>query len=167
KHQLRAAAAAIGITYEQLTGDLSGVNYSSIRAGTLEFRRFCESVQHLVMIRQFCRPIMDAFLRHVHASGVMDLPGYEEDPRPYHHVEWQPPGWAWVDPLKDAQGALMLLNAKLRSRTSIVAEHGEDFFDVANEIAEEEAFMRARGISPDAPGAKPTSIVKDDSEGDE
>ncbi len=31
--QFRAVAAAIGVTYEQLTGDLTGVNYSSIRAG--------------------------------------------------------------------------------------------------------------------------------------
>ena len=42
--QFRAVAAAIGITYEQLTGDLTGVNYSSIRAGLLEFRRRCEMV---------------------------------------------------------------------------------------------------------------------------
>jgi capsid protein len=40
--QFRAVAAAMGITYEQLTGDLTGVNYSSIRAGLLEFRRRCE-----------------------------------------------------------------------------------------------------------------------------
>ncbi len=33
KQQLRAISVGLGITYEQLTGDLSGVNYSSIRAG--------------------------------------------------------------------------------------------------------------------------------------
>ncbi len=33
KQQLRAIAVGTGITYEQLTGDLTGVNYSSIRAG--------------------------------------------------------------------------------------------------------------------------------------
>ncbi|OAI73579.1 portal protein, partial [Ralstonia solanacearum] len=54
--QFRAVAAALGITYEQLTGDLSGVNYSSIRAGLLEFRRRCEMVQHSVLVHQMCRP---------------------------------------------------------------------------------------------------------------
>ena len=44
--QLRSIAAGMGITYEQLTGDLTGVNYSSIRAGLLEFRRRCEQFQH-------------------------------------------------------------------------------------------------------------------------
>jgi lambda family phage portal protein len=56
--QFRAVAAAIGITYEQLTGDLSGVNYSSIRAGMLEFRRRCEMVQHGVLVHQMCRRVI-------------------------------------------------------------------------------------------------------------
>ena len=37
--QLHAIAAGVGLTYELLTGDLSQVNYSSIRAGLIEFRR--------------------------------------------------------------------------------------------------------------------------------
>ena len=42
--QLHAVAAAVGLTYELLTGDLSQVNYSSIRAGLLEFRRRIEQL---------------------------------------------------------------------------------------------------------------------------
>jgi hypothetical protein len=33
------------------------VNYSSIRAGLLEFRRRCEAIQHGVFVHQLCRPI--------------------------------------------------------------------------------------------------------------
>jgi len=36
--QLRDVAKGMGITYEQLTGDLAGVTYTSIRAGLLDFR---------------------------------------------------------------------------------------------------------------------------------
>jgi len=61
--QFRAVAAAIGITYEQLTGDLTGVNYSSIRAGMLEFRRRCEMVQHGVLVHQMCRPVWAALMK--------------------------------------------------------------------------------------------------------
>jgi lambda family phage portal protein len=39
RQQLRMIAVGLGITYEQLTSDLTGVNYSSIRAGLIEFRR--------------------------------------------------------------------------------------------------------------------------------
>jgi lambda family phage portal protein len=48
--QFRAVAAAMGITYEMLTGDLTQVNYSSIRAGLLEFRRRREAIQHGVIV---------------------------------------------------------------------------------------------------------------------
>ncbi|WP_460922815.1 phage portal protein, partial [Staphylococcus aureus] len=37
--QLHAIAAGAGTTYEQMTGDLSRVNYSSIRAGLVEVRK--------------------------------------------------------------------------------------------------------------------------------
>ena len=43
--QLHAIAAGVGLTYELLTGDLSQVNYSSIRAGLIEFRRRMEALQ--------------------------------------------------------------------------------------------------------------------------
>jgi capsid protein len=59
--QFRAVAAAMGITYEMLTGDLTW-NYSSIRAGLLEFRRRCEAIQHGVIVHQLCRPIWRAWM---------------------------------------------------------------------------------------------------------
>jgi lambda family phage portal protein len=62
RKQFRAVAAAIGITYEMLTGDLTQVNYSSIRAGLLEFRRRCEALQHGVIVHQLCRPIWRAWM---------------------------------------------------------------------------------------------------------
>ena len=52
RNQLRAVATAAGVTYEQLSGDLTQVNYSSIRAGLLEFRRRCETIQHAVVVHQ-------------------------------------------------------------------------------------------------------------------
>jgi len=42
---VRSFAIGAGVTYEQATGDLKGVNYSSIRAGLLEFRRKCEQLK--------------------------------------------------------------------------------------------------------------------------
>jgi lambda family phage portal protein len=57
KQQLRAISVGLGITYEQLTGDLSGVNYSSIRAGLVEFRRRWTALQHNLIVFQLCRPV--------------------------------------------------------------------------------------------------------------
>ena len=69
--QLRSIAAGMGITYEQLTGDLTGVNYSSIRAGLLEFRRRCEQFQHQVIVFQMCRPIWQTWIDAAILSGAL------------------------------------------------------------------------------------------------
>jgi len=61
--QLHAVAAAVGLTYELLTADLSQVNYSSIRAGLLEFRRRIEQLQWQVFIPALCRPSPQAAKR--------------------------------------------------------------------------------------------------------
>jgi lambda family phage portal protein len=71
---LRAFAAGAGITYEQL-GDLSQLNYSSIRAGLLEFRRKIEQYQRHVFIFQFCQPVYRTWLREAAICGALRLPG--------------------------------------------------------------------------------------------
>jgi capsid protein len=57
RQQLRSIAVGVGLTYEQLTSDLTEVNYSSIRAGLIEFRRKAAQIQHHLMVYQFCRPV--------------------------------------------------------------------------------------------------------------
>lgn len=90
----RAISVGLGITYEQLIGDLSGVNYSSIRAGLLEFRRRCTALQHNLMVFQFCRPIWNKFIELAVLSGAIDVPN---DPT-FLLVKWIPQGFSWVDP---------------------------------------------------------------------
>ena len=45
RRSLEAAAVGTGLTYDQVAGDLTAANYSSLRAGKIEFRRLCEQVQ--------------------------------------------------------------------------------------------------------------------------
>jgi lambda family phage portal protein len=101
RQQFRAVAAAMGITYEMLTGDLTQVNYSSIRAGLLEFRRRCEALQHGVIVHQLCRPIWRAWMDQAVLEGALPLPGYSRRQREYQAAKWIPQGWQWVDPQKE------------------------------------------------------------------
>jgi len=119
-------AAAIGATYEQITGDLQGVTYSSIRAGLLDFRRKCEMMQHHIFVHQWCQPIAEAWLKEAVMSGVIDLPGYVEDPDQYTDILWTPSGWDWVDPLKDVQADIFAVRAGFTTRAHVVAERGQD-----------------------------------------
>jgi capsid protein len=74
--QFRAVAAAMGITYEHADRGSHQVNYSSIRAGLLEFRRRCEALQHGVIVHQLCRPIWRAWMDQAVLEGALTLPGY-------------------------------------------------------------------------------------------
>ncbi|MBF0246829.1 MAG: phage portal protein [Alphaproteobacteria bacterium] len=154
KSQLRAVAAGLGVTYEQLTGDLSGVNYSSIRAGLVEFRRRIEALQHHVLVFQFCRPVWERFVRMQVLSGALQAPGFERDESPYLAVKWIAPGWEWVDPLKDAQAAIAEIEAGIRSRAEVVNGRGYDVEALDAEIAADKARAERLGLKFGA-SAKP------------
>jgi lambda family phage portal protein len=145
--QFRAVAAAMGVTYEQLTGDLTQVNYSSIRAGLLEFRRRVEAFQHGVIVYQMCRPIWNAWMDQAVLEGALVLPGYATEAkakRDYQACKWIPQGWQWVDPLKEANAMKAAIRCGLMSRSEAISANGYDAEDVDREIAADNA--RADGL---------------------
>lgn len=133
--QFRAVAAAMGITYEMLTGDLTQVNYSSIRAGLLEFRRRCEAIQHHIIVHQLCRPIWRAWMAQAVLEGALDLPGFQDKKRHYLSVKWIPQGWQWVDPKKEFDAMQTAIRAGLLSRSEAISAFGYDAEDIDREIA--------------------------------
>jgi len=70
RRTLEAAAVGAGLTYDQVSGDLTQANYSSLRAGKIEFRRLCEQVQYGMLIPMLVRPIAERF----HAQGCQTAP---------------------------------------------------------------------------------------------
>jgi lambda family phage portal protein len=151
--QLRAIAAGMGITYEQLTGDLTGVNYSSIRAGLLEFRRRCEQFQHQVIVFQMCRPVWRAWLEAAVLNGSLPNEAAGTD------AKWIPPGFAWVDPLKDIKAQIMAVRAGFKSRAEVVSEQGYDAEAIDREVAFDNARADELGLEYDSDprrGAKET-----------
>ncbi len=148
--QFRAVAAAMGVTYEQLTGDLTQVNYSSIRAGLLEFRRRVESLQHGVIVHQLCRPIWQAWMDQAVLEGALNLPGYglgsNAQRRDYQACKWIPQGWQWVDPLKEADAMKAAIRSGLMSRSEAISANGYDAEDVDREIAADNARADSLGL---------------------
>jgi len=145
---LRAIAIGTGVTYEQLSGDYSKVNYSSERSAKLEFRRFIEGIQHHLMVFGFCRPTWDRFIRWQVLTGAVPAAAYLADASAFG-AKWLPPAWPWVDPLNDTAAAETALRNRLRSRSEIIAERGYDAEDVDAEIAADRARLAGLGI-PDA-----------------
>ena len=131
RQQLRSIAAGMGITYEQLSGDLTEVNYSSIRAGLIEFRRRCAMLQHHIMVFQFCRPVWHRWLELALISNSIAEP---KDNKGFRSVKWIPQGFDWVDPLKDQEAQAMSVRNGFKSRSEVVSELGYDVEEIDQEI---------------------------------
>ena len=143
----REIAAGLGVPYEALTGDLSGVNYSSIRAGLVAFRRRAEALQHHVLVFQFCRPIWRRFVAAEVLSGRLAAPGFTHDPEPFLAARWITPRTEWVDPAKDVGAEIAAIGAGLMSRREAVAARGYDLEALDAEIVADTARAAALGLA--------------------
>jgi lambda family phage portal protein len=146
--QLHAIAAGVGLTYELLTGDLSQVNYSSIRAGLLEFRRRMEALQWQLLVPGLCRPVWQRFVATAQAIGALPAGTIE--------AEWTAPRFEAVDPLKDIQADILAVRAGLMTLKEAIARQGYDPAHVLAEIGATNAELDALGIVLDTDPRKAT-----------
>jgi lambda family phage portal protein len=146
--RLRAVAAGYGVTYEQLTGDLTQVNYSSYRAGHLEFRRMVDRWRWLSVIPQFCQPVWDRFVAAAFAAGKL--------PVERAAVRWSPPAFESIDPVKDAEATLLELRMGTRTMRAAVGERGESYAEHMAALAEEKADRERLGLVLDSDPAQTT-----------
>lgn len=132
---LQQLAAGLGLPEHLLSGDLGGVNYSSIRAGLLPFRQRVEQLQFGVIVPQLLRPIWRQVTTWTLLSGDLAAPDFEANPRDYLACEWLPPAFMQVDPAKAVQADVAEMNAGLTSRRKLVAARGWAVEDLDAEIA--------------------------------
>jgi lambda family phage portal protein len=126
--QLHSASAGCLVTYELMTGDLSHVNYSSIRAGLLEYRRLMGELQWLTIIPVLLEPQWRSFIDFAVAARALP----QDTP---YDVAWSPPQFEAVDPLKDNTADQIAVRSGFKSLPEALAERGFD----AEETAEEQA----------------------------
>jgi len=139
---LHTVAAGFRVPYELLTGDLSQVNYSSIRAGLVEFRRMIDAVQWQLFVPMVCQPIWDWFTEAAWAAGII--------PDANVPVVWSPPKFEAVDPLKDAMAALLAMRSGTMTLAEAIAMQGRNPDAVLAEIASMNAKLDELGIVLDS-----------------
>lgn len=137
--QLQAISSGLGLTYDQVTGDLSKATFSSSRVGQNEMRRRARLMQQQLLIQKVCRPTWRQWLPAAFLSGAIQDKNYPANAAEYEHVFWQPPKWESVNPVQDAQADKIRVEAGVKSRGQVVRENGEDPDDVWREIEQERA----------------------------
>ena len=157
KSRLRAVATSLGISYNTLASDLEGVNYSSIRAGLLEEREVWKGLQRF-LIEHFCEWYFEQWLQVELLSGRLGLP-YEKMWK-FNQPEFRGRRWAWVDPKKDMESAILARRAGLKSIRDTIAESGGDVFDVFRSIKADDDLAAQLGIKlPELEDQKAPAMV--------
>lgn len=155
---LLAVCAALGMPYTNVTGDLKAANYSSIRAGTVEFRRRLEQFQFATLVFQLCRPIWLRWLQTAALSGALNLPGFARDPSRYTPVKWITPKWEWVDPLKDRQAEKIAQEQGWKAPSDIIEAEGNDVDETYRRIAADQQRAEKLGIKLGPFGDQPAPL---------
>jgi lambda family phage portal protein len=124
--RVRSIASALGVTYEQLTGDLSSVNFSSIRAGLIEMRKDVAIIQQQIFINLALEPLVQRFkeLGGIYVSGSF----------PASKHSFVLPKNEWVDPLKDVQADVEEIRAGLATFEDKLAERGVEDIEAHIEL---------------------------------
>ncbi|MCW5706101.1 MAG: phage portal protein [Shinella sp.] len=146
----REIAVGLGLPDYLLSGDLSDVNYSSIRAGMVEFRRRVEALQHSLLAFQFLRPVWRRWATLECISGRVEASTAEVLP-----VAWITPRQHWVDPSKDVIAEIDAINAGLMSRREAVAARGVDIEQLDAEIAADNQRAASLGLTFTTPPPRP------------
>jgi capsid protein len=127
--QLHAIASGIGVPYEALTGDLTGVNFTSGRMGWLEFQRNIGSWQGNMFVPQVCQGVWQWFADAAELSGIAGARGAT--------VSWNPPAREMIDPTKEIPAIRDKIRAGLSSLTTEQRRQGVNPEDLQQEIIDD------------------------------
>lgn len=148
KAMLRGAAAGFGVLYNNLAGDLEGVNFSSIRQGTLSEREFWKELQEW-LIESFIEPVYENWLSYALLSQKIKVGNAPLKPvrlEKYLNVRWLPRRWTWIDPNADVKAAEKSKDNLLMSPGQIIRDWGRDPKEVWTEFGDDIKEMIAAGI---------------------
>jgi len=150
KTTLQRIATGLGTQYHSISGDLEGVNFSSIRAGLIEERDMWDT-RRAWLCSSLLERVFSDWLESSLLSGAITLPNgnalppYKLDRFTAH--SWSGRGWAWVNPLQDVQANIEAVRAGFTSPQTIAAQNGGDYADNIADIADAAAIAAAAGVN--------------------
>lgn len=162
---LTSIAVGVQMTYEDLSGDLSNVNYTSYKAGRIQFDGYIDRVQWLIVIPLLTQRLWDWCQLAAYLLGLVSQPEVA--------VEWAVPARPSPEPEREAVADIVEVRSGLGLLTDKIAKRGwnpQEFFGLLKaerdllaqlgiKLDSDPAVMAFRGATPanyTAPPAAPT-----------
>jgi lambda family phage portal protein len=158
KGVLRGVAAGLDVAYFQLAEDLEGVNYSSARIGLMSERDQWRALQQF-LIEHFARSVYLMWLKSSMLTGALDI--RVMDYRRLQEPVFQPRGWAWTDPKKEADATVVGIDNGFDTLTDTLAEQGKDINEYVTTRKRELKLLKDNGIELN-PGKPAVASPPDD-----
>lgn len=152
---IQAALKALDIPFSFY--DEAHTNYSGARQAWIMYEQSCESKRN--QLRQLLNNLTVWRLSLFIADGHLVVPdGMTLDDIDF---EWIPAGIPWIDPLKEVTANAMAVKAGFKSRQMLCKENGDDFYTVVDQIAQENEYLKSKGLSTDIDNVTLTMNVGD------
>ena len=148
KVMLRGASVGFSIPYSDISGDLSDVNYSSMRQGALEIRANYRILQG-VLILYLMDPLFRDWLIEVLMTEMLSVNGRKLTMDMFHQLHkpiWTPKRWAWIDPRAEAIANQIAIKQGLKSPSQIIKEMGGDPEEVWKSVKQDIEVMKGMGL---------------------
>jgi len=133
---LSGPANALDMPIEMLTQNWKGMNYSNARTVLLQFYLSC-FIRRKYLLDFYCIPVYEIVARQMIATGKVSAKGFATREADYLKHNWITPGWAWVDPVKEAQGKEIELENNMDTLGDIAASKGKDWEELLEQRAME------------------------------
>lgn len=143
------SAAATGLPYELMSGNIKDVSDRAMRIVIQEFRRLARQRQWQVIIPMLCQPMVDWWAEACALNGTITAAEVAEAKAP----KWSPEGWEYIHPVQDAQGKIALIGAGITSRDAVIGERGDDPRDIDDERKAGKEREDKLGLTPPPPPA--------------
>jgi lambda family phage portal protein len=146
---LRLIAAALGVTYEELSMDFSQTNYSSARAA-LAIAWGETQVFSSLIASQLANPLYAAWMEEAFDLGLIKppkgAPDFYDAIDAYTECRWIGPGRGFIDPTKEIDAAAARVEAQQSTLEDECAENGKDWQEVLQQLAREKKLREQLGI---------------------
>lgn len=147
----RDMASGLDVAHHNLSGDMSGVNYSSARIAELQ-ERDCWRAGQKFMIGAFAQHVAERWLRFALLADALTMPNGSALPAAKIDkftagLTFTARGWDWVDPLKEVNAAKEAVKEGFTTRSQVVASKGGDFEENVIELEREAALLAMHGVT--------------------
>jgi lambda family phage portal protein len=135
----------LGISYAELSNDLTDVNYSSIRQGAISERDYYRTMQSW-LINHLAKPVYREWHKAQVLGGNFEWSMDKALSKFIPSAEFRGRGFAWVDPQKEINAAVDAVQSGFMSLSDVQLQYGRDPEEVFSQIQQDLQMAERYGI---------------------